>query len=151
LVRQIFWDILLKLADRYRSEAEQCLVSGSYLAGLVCVRAALETVFIARYLLELFNRSEKELNEYGFRVDEEQGLIEGVPLPVLKDLINQAYTDRIITKVGRDVAHRIREWGNKIHPVRIADQRRLPKISRRNLQARLRDLHLVIDQLTRTL
>jgi len=108
-------------------------------------------VFIARYLLELFDRSEKELNEYGFRVDEEQGLIEGVPLPVLKDLINQAYTDRIITKVGRDVAHRIREWGNKIHPVRIADQRRLPKISRRNLQARLRDLHLVIDQLTRTL
>jgi len=120
-------------------------------AGLVSVRAALETVFTARYLLELFEWSEEELSEYGFRVDEERGLIEGVSLPVLKDLIDQAYTDRIITKVGRDAAHRIREWGNKIHPVRIADQGRLPQIGRRNLQARLRDLDLVIDQLTRTL
>ena len=150
-MRQIFWEILLKLADRYRSEAEQCLVSGSYVAGLVSVRAALETVFTARYLLELFEWSEEELSEYGFRVDEERGLVEGVSLPCLKDLIDQAYTDRIITKAGRDAAHRIREWGNKIHPARIADQGRLPQIGRRNLQARLRDLDLVIDQLTRAL
>jgi hypothetical protein len=118
---------------------------------LVSVRAALETSLTARYLLELFTWSEKELSEYGFRVDEEQGLVENVSLPVLKDLIDQAYGDQIITKIGHDAAHRIREWGNKIHSVRIAAQGQLPQIGRRNLQARLKDFDLVVDQLVRTL
>ena len=142
---------MLELANRYRNEAEQCLASESYIAGLVSVRAALEAALVARYLLELFEWSEEELNIYGFHVDEDQGLLENVSLPVLKDLIEQAYTDKLITKLGRDAAHRIREWGNKIHPERIAGQESLPRIGRRNLQARLKDLDLVLDQLVRTL
>jgi len=149
--RKIFWNILLKLADRYRSEAKHCLASGTYIAGLVSVRAALEAVLVARYLLELFGWSEEELSEYDLRVDETQELLENVSPHVLKDLIEQAYADGLITKSGREAAHRIREWGNKIHPERIAGQRSLPRIGRRNLDAKLKDFDMVVDQLVRTL
>ncbi|MEM3434243.1 MAG: hypothetical protein QXP27_08735 [Candidatus Methanomethyliaceae archaeon] len=150
-MRRIYLDQLLELMDRYRSEAERCLHSGCYIAGLVCVRAVLEAVLTARYTLELFDWTEEELSEYDFGVDHEQLRIDGPAMPHLKDLIDQAYKDRLITKVGRDAAHRIREWGNRIHPVTLTVRPEPPKIGRRNLQARLRDLDLVLHQLERTL
>lgn len=149
--RPVFWGTLLKLANRYRCEAEQCLASESYFAGLVSVRAALEAVLIARYLLELFDWSEEELSEYGLRIDETKNLIGNVSLPILKELIEQAYTDGLIRKSGRKAAHRIREWGNKIHPERVVIQSTLPRVGRKNLEARLKDLDMAIDQLMRTL
>jgi len=79
--RPIFWGTLLKLVNKYRTEAEQCLASGSYFAGLVSVRAALEAVLVARYLLHLYDCSEGELSKYGLRIDKTKDLIEKVSVP----------------------------------------------------------------------
>lgn len=91
------------------------------------------------------------MKEHDICVEKGQELIEIPPLPVLKTLIEEAYKAELITKTGYYAAHRIREWGNRIHPERVADQQSLPKIGPRNLNARLRDLDLVIDQLLNTL
>lgn len=61
-------------------------------------------------------------------------------MPDLKTLIDKAYKSKLISKTRFDAAYRIRKWGNKIHPERIANMRHLPKIGRRNLKARLKDL-----------
>lgn len=61
--KYINWKLLLKLVYKYREEAEKCLDSKIYLAGLVSVRATLETLLQSRFLLELFEWSEEELKE----------------------------------------------------------------------------------------
>ena len=59
MVVRVNWSLLLKLVQKYKKEAEICLESKAYYAGLVSLRAALETILIARFLLELFDWSKK--------------------------------------------------------------------------------------------
>jgi len=147
--KYINWELLLKLVHKYRDEAEKCLDSEIYLAGLVSVRAALESLLQSRFLLELFEWSEEELKKYNIVISNNR--IEIPSMPNLKTLIDEAYKSKLISKTGFDAAHRIRKWGNKIHPERIANMTRLPKIGRRNLKARLKDLDLVVKQMLRTI
>lgn len=57
------WNVLLRLVDKYRDDVERCLDAGAYFAGLVSVRAALETVLYARFLFELFDCDPAELKK----------------------------------------------------------------------------------------
>ena len=148
--KHINWDLLLKLVQKYRNEAEICLNSKAYFAGLVSVRAALETILIARFLLELFDWSENDLQKYDITITNDSE-IELSWVPNLKTLIDEAYKQKLLTKIGYDAAHRIRKYGNKIHSVEVANMKRLPNISSRNLNARLKDLDLVINQLLKTI
>ncbi len=146
---QFNWNLLLKLVDKYRTDAEKCLESGAYFAGLAAVRAALETMLFARFLLEMFGQSDEYLSKHGVVVKND--IIE-VPEDVsLWDLIKAAKDQDLLTESGYKAAQRIREWGNKIHCSRVAGGSRLPNISRRNLEARLNDLSFVSEQLLRTL
>ena len=148
---RIQWDTFLRLIDRYRTEAERCLEYGVYLAGFACVRAALEATLAARYLVELWEFSETDLSSYGIEIHEDAGYLCNVDLPVLKGLIDQAGKNGLLGKEAVSAAHRIREYGNRVHPKRIAEGLRLPQIGRRNLRARLNDLDLVLDKLSETL
>ena len=146
---KINWDLLVKLIEKFRDEAERCLDRGIYLAGLVLVRAALEAALQSRFLLELYSWPKKRLKKYNITIN---GNKIKVPfMDKLKTLIDEAYKQKLISKMGFDAAHRIREWGNKIHPNVIANSDRLPKIGGRNLTARLKDLDLVIKQLINTI
>ncbi|OAG28296.1 hypothetical protein [Thermodesulfatator autotrophicus] len=141
---------MLKLVQKYRNEAEICLNSKAYFAGLVSTRAALETILMARFLLELFDWSEKDLKKYNITITDDNEIYLS-RIPNLKTLIDETYKAKLITKTGYNAAHRIREWGNKIHSVKVTNMKRLPNISSRNLNARLKDLDLVIDQLLKTI
>ena len=69
--RRFNWNLLLKLVHKYQADAEKCLDSEAYFAGLVSVRAALETMLLARFFLELFDWSEEELREYEIAIEGE--------------------------------------------------------------------------------
>lgn len=139
----------MKLVHKYRADAEKCLDSGAYFAGLVSIRAALETILISRFLLEVLEWPDRDLMEYGISV---QGDIVEVPEDVkLKELIQEAYNQDLLNKSGYKAAERIREWGNKIHCAQVARGTRLPSISKRNIEARLNDLAIVSEQLEKTL
>ncbi len=143
------WNLLIKLVHKYRADAEKCLDSGAYFAGLVSVRAVLETMFIARFLLEMLDWPTKDLKKYGITVKDD--IIE-VPEDVkLMELIQEAYNIGLINKSGYSAANRIRKWGNKIHCAQVAGGTKLPSISRRNVEARLNDLAIVSEQLVRAL
>ena len=145
------WDIFLRLINNYRTEAHRCLDCGVYLAGFTCVRAALETAITSRYLLELWEFNDDDLKKYGIQVNEETGYIENVDIPPLKKLIDQSEKNGFLSKKAIKAAHRIREYGNRIHPARLAQKVRLPQIGKRNLKARLNDLEIVIDDLLRSM
>jgi len=147
---KIVWDVLLKLTNRYKEEAETCLKAGAYYAALVSIRAALEAALLARFLLECFDLPEEELRKAGVKVIDDV-TIEIAGRFYLDDLIEAVHFLGLITKQGREAAHRIREWGNKIHATRVANNNSLPKIGRRNVRARLKDLDFVMAQLLRTL
>ena len=150
--KKINWDVLLKLTNKYKKEAEICLEAGAYYAALVSIRAALEAALLVRFLLECFDLPEEELKEAGIKVINDSTIesIEGFYFE-LKELIETIYSLGLITKQGREAAHRIRVWGNKIHATRVANKNSLPKIGKRNAEARLKDLDFVINQLLRTL
>jgi len=143
------WNSLLKLGDKYRTDAEKCLRSRAYFAGLVAVRAALETMLIARFLLEVMEWSTKKRKQFGITV--RHNVIEVHGEVRLYELIHEAYRQGLIDKSGWEAANRIREWGNKIHCGQVAGGKKLPVISGRNLKARLNDLNVVYDQLLRTI
>jgi len=143
------WNLLLELVGKYREDANRCMNVGAYFAGLVSVRAALETLLYARFLLELFDEEPAELQKYGVKIT--GAIIEisgGVNLHVL---IQEAHNQGLLNKTGFKAAERIRIWGNKIHCSQVASGMRLPNIGRKNLQARLNDLATVSDQLLETL
>jgi len=143
------WNLLLRLVHKYQSDAEKCLESGAYFAGLVSVRAALETLLISRFLLEVLDWSESELEGCGITVKNE--LIEVKGLVTLKEIIEAIYEIGLLSKSGLNAAERIRVWGNKIHCDQVAGDERLPRIGRRNLEARLNDFDTVSEQLVQTL
>jgi len=151
-ITKIVWNVLLKLANKYRKEAETCLEVGACYAALVSIRAALEAALLARFLLECFNFSEEELKEIGIKIIDDFTLerIEGFYFK-LNELIETIYSLKLITKQGRKAAHRIRVWGNKIHATRVANKNSLPEIGKRSVKARLKDFDLIINQLLRTL
>ena len=149
---KVNWFLLSKLSQKYEDEAKICLSSKAYYAGLVSVRAALETILIARFLLELFDWSKEDLNKYKITISNDETIkLSPKSMPNLKDLIDEAYNSKLISKTGREAAHRIREWGNRIHSTRVANKKRLPSIGERNLKARLKDLDLVLNQLLKTI
>jgi len=141
------FNLLERLTEKYEVDARRCLKSRAYFGGLVCVRAALETMLLARFLLELFEWCEHELKQYGITVDEEGGVIEGVERIRLSELVKEAHKQGLLNKSGFEAAERIRAWGNKIHCARVAGGNRLPALSGRNLDARLDDLAVVARQL----
>ncbi len=145
---RINWNIFLRLINKYKTEAEKCLDCGLYLAGCVCVRATLETALESRYLIELWNFSEDELEEYDIEVNEDTGYLQNIDLPPLKELIEQAGKDGLFNKKAMDAAHRIREYGNTVHPTKLAEK--LPQMEKRTLQGRLNDLEFVIDELLKS-
>lgn len=143
------WKLLIKLVNRYRADAEKCLEIGAYFAGLVSVRAALETMLIARFTLELLDEPQVELDEYGITV--ENDIVEIPGYVKLIELIQEARNQGLLSRSGYAAANRIRKWGNKIHCAQVAGGSKLPSIGRKNLQARLNDLNIVSEQLLRTL
>jgi len=147
----IQWDTFLRLINEYGTEAERCLECGLYLAGFACVRAALETALASRYLSELWGWRKDDLAKYRIKVNEGTGYLHGVDLPPLKELIDQAGRDGLLGKKATSAAHRIREYGNRIHPAKLAEGLKLPQMGKRNLRARLGDLELVFDELFRSL
>jgi len=143
------WNLLLKLIDKYRADAEKCLKHGAYFAGLVSVRAALETMLLARFLVEMFEQSDEYLSKHGVIVEDD---IIKVPGDVsFWNLIEAAKNKNLLTKSGYKAAQRIRKWGNKIHCSRVAGASKLPSIGKRNLKARLNDLAFVSEELLKTL
>ena len=72
-------------------------------------------------------------------------------MPTLYDLIEEAYNLKLFSKRAYEAAHRIRKWGNKIHPAQVAYKNKLPNIGQQNLKSRLKDLNLVLDQLLKTI
>ena len=66
---KINWDLLVKLIEKFRDEAERCLDRGIYLAGLVLVRAALEAALQSRFLLELYSWPKKRLKKYNITIN----------------------------------------------------------------------------------
>jgi hypothetical protein len=139
------WELLLKLTGRYRKDAERCLKSGAYFAGLVSVRAALEAILYARFLLELFDMPAKERKELGIKV--KGNFIEIPEGASLYELIYTAHKSGLLTKEGFEAAERIRKWGNKIHCSQVANKEKLPRIDKRHLQARLDDFAIVSKEL----
>ena len=147
--RRFNWNLLWKLVDKYHENAKRSLRAGAYYAGLVSVRAALETMLYARFLMEPLDWNTEELDDYGITV--EGDMIE-VPEDLrLHELIEEAYRQGLLSKSGYEAANRIRHWGNMIHCSRVAGGTRLPSVSRRNVEARLDDLDIVFEQLQRTL
>ena len=143
------FELLRRVIHKYQEDAERCLQSRAYFAGLVAVRAALETALILRLLLELYDFSDIELRKCGLEVAGDT-----IKLPGklnLKELIQTAYEANWINQSGFAAAERIRKWGNRIHCSRVASGKKLPAIGRRNLEARLNDLDIVSKQLLRTL
>lgn len=151
MAHTLYWNLLLKMFNKYRDAAEKSLGSGSYIAGLVLVRAALETLLKASFVIDLFDWSDEELKEYGIKINRQLEIIENITFPHLKKLIDEAYKAKLIKETGHKAAHRIREWGNKIHVERVVEKKHLPRIGKRNLKARLNDLDLVADQLLNTI
>jgi len=147
----IHWDIFLRLINKYRTEAERCLDRGLYLAGFACVRGALETAVASRYLIELWDLSKEDLAEYGIQLNEDTEYLRNVDLPPLKERIDQASEEGLLGEKATRAAHRIREYGNSIHPARLAERSMLPQMGQRNLRARLNDLDLVLDGLLKSL
>ena len=141
--------VLLKLAEKYRLEAEKCLEARAYLAGLVSVRAALEAMLYSRLLVGILDWSAKELRKFGITVRNE--VVELPEETRLWELIEEAHKARCLDRTGFAAATRIRKWGNKIHCAEVAGGTRLPSISRRNLEARLDDLDVVIEQIGNSL
>lgn len=151
-MQNVYWDTLSKAIDIYFQEAEKCLQAGCHIAGIACIRAALEAALLARYLTEIFDWSSEELAAYGIRLEKERGLIQEIEIEDLSTFIAQAFKDRLITQTGKKAADRIRLWGNKIHPTKlVANKKTMPKITDRNLKARITDFSLIAGQLSRTL
>ncbi len=153
--RKYFYNTSLKLAIIYKRDAYKCLESKAYYAGLVAVRASLEALIKARILVDIFSYSKKELEKYNIEVDIEKDLLHFVkdkfPFPNLKNLIDFIYEEKLITKKGYTAAHRIREWGNKIHVDQVAYKKTVPYIKRKTLENRLKDLEIVLEELLDTL
>ena len=148
---KINFNVLVKLIDKYRTDAEICLEAGAYFAGLVSVRAALESMLLSRFLLELYEWEPEELNKYEITMQEDLIEVARKDIPNLKTLIQEAFKAKLIGITGYQAAERIRIWGNKIHASRIASKDKLPNINSRNLKARIKDLDLVANQLLRSL
>ena len=105
---KINWDVLLKLINKYKNEAEICLETGAYYAALVSIRAALEATLLVRLFLEFFDFPEEMLEECNIKV------IDDITIEItkinLKDLIEIIYSSKLITKQGYEAAERIRKW-----------------------------------------
>lgn len=150
--KRLYFDILTRLAETYRKNAELCLEVGGYFAGLTSVRAALEVILYSRFLVGLLDLPPEELQALKVRISDSEDVFD-VPTadPTLKEMIDVAKGKGLINESGRKAAHRIREWGNKIHGSQVACAGRFPAIGRRNLKARLNDLSIVAKQLLKTL
>jgi len=152
---KIEWNRLVRLANKYRRDAEKCLEHKAYFAGVVALRAALECILIARLLVELFDASDNkavraELEGSGFVVGDETIEIPEERIS-LKRLIETCREAELLDDKAAKAAHRIREWGNRIHCLQVFKTGSIPSIRERDLQRRFRDLKIVVDCLEMTL
>ena len=153
---RIEWNCLLRLANKYRRDAEKCLEHKAYFAGLVALRAALETILIARLLLiiwdvatddEAFN---EEVRKSGIEITYDAMVVPEERIG-LKSLIETCRRMELLDEKAAKAAHRIREWGNRIHCFQVFKAQAVPSVRKRDLQRRFNDLKIVIERLEMTL
>jgi hypothetical protein len=139
------FDVLLKLCEKYREDAEKCLEVGAIFAGLVSVRAALETIIYLRIHLGLSDLNDKEYSDLGIKKNNNEILIR--EFVRLSDLIKLFEENSDEYKAAK----RIVDDGNKIHCLKISENKDLESINSVLLKQRLHDLDLVINSLIDTL
>ncbi|RMD65434.1 hypothetical protein D6833_03010 [Candidatus Parcubacteria bacterium] len=150
--KSLYFDNLIRVANRYQKDAELCLETGAYFAGMAAVRAALETMLYLRVLAGLMDLAPEELQEIDVNVSNSGDVFHLPPKdPTLKEMIDVTKEKGLIKETGKKAAHRIREWGNKIHGSCVARTGRFPAIGRKNLKGRLNDLSLVAKQIMETM
>ncbi len=146
--KTVQWSRLLAVANKYAEEAEACAEAGIPIAGLVSVRAALEAVLAALFLLYiLHDASDDEVAQWGFKRDQATELLTysgQMNIWEMTDALNSYATRGWISKDAYNAAERIRKWGNLIHAENLATTR-FPSV--RNLEARIKDLQLVSGEL----
>jgi hypothetical protein len=140
------FDVLLKLCEKYRDDAEKCLEVGAIFAGLVSARAALETAISLKLHIGILDLDDKQCSDLGIQKinDDEIILSEFVRLSDLIKIFEENSDEY-------KAAKRIVEDGNKIHCLRISENKDLESINKELLKQRLHDLDLIFKFLVDTL
>jgi len=126
-----------KLIDKYSEEAEKCGKSNAFFAGCVMVGAALEGI-----LLIMTRAFPHQVRYRGHRVSERR---------TLGQLIHLAEECGWLDDLGRGHSRSILDARNQLHPDRIAGRKKIPRITRDDLDDRLIDLWGVRRSLRRFL
>jgi|GEM_PF-1749531 len=153
---KIEWNRLLRLANKYRRDAEKCLEHKAYFAGLVALRAALEAILIARLLLIVLiavaddEEFRKEAEEAGVDITDDAIVVPEEKIG-LGGLIETYKRMGLLDEKAAKAAHRIREWGNRIHCFQVFKAGAMPSVRKRDLQRRFNDLNSVVERLEETL
>ncbi len=133
--RAVRLNTAIRLITRFEQEAEKCRDGQAFFAGCVMVGAALEAM-----LLVMTRTFPHQVRYRGHRVAERR---------TLGQLIGIAEECRWLDELGIEHAHRILDSRNRLHADRIASRRRVPIVTRDQLDARLFDLHGVYRSLRR--
>ena len=69
--KTVDWKKILDAAELFREEADACLDAGITVAGLAIVRASLEALLLAFFLLHVFDASGEELKDWGIEISKD--------------------------------------------------------------------------------